>query len=114
MLYAKWVPKEYTVTFRLNEKDKPDDTATQKVLHGSTIKPVETPVNGSYIFDNWFYRDEQGVEHPFHPDMPVKQNLDLYAKWNSDIRVDYTLKYYYEDPVTKEKYILQMIVRLMV
>lgn len=35
--------------------------------------------------------------------MPVKQNLDLYAKWNSDIRVDYTLKYYYEDPVTKEK-----------
>lgn len=103
LLYAKWVPKEYTVTFRLNEKDKPDDTATQKVLHGSTIKPVETPVNGSYIFDNWFYRDEQGVEHPFHPDMPVKQNLDLYAKWNSDIRVDYTLKYYYEDPVTKEK-----------
>ncbi len=103
LLYAKWVPKEYTVTFKLNENDETDYCTPQTVSHGSKITPVGEPENGLYTFDNWFYRDEQGVEQPFHPDMPVKQNLNLYAKWNSDIRVDYILKYYYEDPQTNEK-----------
>lgn len=103
LLYAKWIPKTYNVTFKINENDGEYCFDSQTVSHGSKITEVGIPQNGSYIFDNWFYRDENGVEHPFHPDMPVKQDLNLYAKWNSNIRVDFTLKYYYIDKESGEK-----------
>lgn len=98
MLYAKWVPVTHTVkTWLTDEMTTPvnvGDTVSneQTVPHGSTATEPAEPKNGKYTFVGWFYK-ENGVEKAFDFSMPVKKDLDLYAKWRSDVMVDYTIKY---------------------
>lgn len=97
MLYAKWAPVTHTVTFAIKEGSTPEKT--ESVAHGSEIGDVENPTNGNYTFIGWFYKDENGVEHAFTLSMPVKKDLDLYAKWSSNTLVSYTINYKCGDEV---------------
>jgi uncharacterized repeat protein (TIGR02543 family) len=91
MLYAKWAPVTHTVTFALKEGS--EATQTEQVAHGSEIDGIADPTNGNYTFIGWFYKDENGVEHAFTLSMPVKKDLNLYAKWSSNTLVSYTVNY---------------------
>lgn len=98
MLYAKWVPKTHTVKTWLTDKM---DTAVnvgdtgsneQTIPHGQKATEPATPINGKYTFVGWFYMDN-GVEKAFDFSMPVNKDLNLYAKWNANTLVTYTIKY---------------------
>ena len=102
ILYAKWVPKTHTVkTWLTNEMKSPvnvGDTGSneQTIAHGKQATKPADPTNGEYVFVGWFYKDN-GVEKAFDFSMPVTRDLDLYAKWNSNTLVTYTIRYTLED-----------------
>ena len=98
-LYAKWVPKTHTVTTWLTKEMKTPvnvgNTGSNKqtVSHGSLATAPTELNNGQYTFVGWFYMDN-GVEKAFDfENMPVKKDLNLYAKWSSNTLVQYTIKY---------------------
>lgn len=97
MLYAKWVPVTHTVrTWLTDEMKTPVNvggTHVQKIPHGSTATEPNTLENGNYEFVGWFYTDENGVEKGFHFSMPIRKDLDLYAKWSSTVLVPYRVYY---------------------
>ena len=100
MLYAKWVPKTHTVTFYLTRDAMNGDIqlGTHKsvtVPHGALVSPPPAePVNGSYNFVGWFYLDDDGTEKAIDfADMPIRKDLKVYAKWNSNTLVSYTVRY---------------------
>lgn len=93
-LFAKWVPVTHTVTTYLT-KDAVGGTplGTWSVQHGAVVEnPPANPENAQRTFVGWFY-EENGVEKAFDFSMQVRKDLVLYAKWRSDVMVDYTIKY---------------------
>lgn len=99
LLYAKWAPKNHTVTTFLT-KEKIEEGVfleTYHVPHGTAVTntPADPP-NGSYVFVGWFY-EENGVEKAFDFSMPIVKDLNLYAKWSSNTLVAYTIKYTLEN-----------------
>ena len=72
------------------------------IKHGSLIGEVSEPgvsagyetihPYAAYDFVGWFYINDEGEETAFDPEnMPVDQNLDLYAKWSSNVLRAYTV-----------------------
>ena len=102
MLYAKWTPKTHTVRTFLTEDvvatGTPIDT-WNNVAHRSTIAKPDAPTNGNYTLVGWFYK-ENGVEKAFDFSMAITKDLDLYAKWSSNVLVEYTIKYQLENGTT--------------
>ncbi len=102
VLYAKWVPKTHTVrTFLtediLNNKGEPIQTWTE-VPHGTAVEaPPADPNRDPYSFVGWFYISDTGEEKAFDFSMPVNRDLDLYAKWRSDVIVPYVIHYQLQD-----------------
>lgn len=90
VVYAKWAPVVHTVTFAKTEGAAAD--ATQYVNHNELAQD-HTTTNGSYTFIGWFYKDANGVEHAFDLSMPVKHDMNLYAKWRTDVLVNYIIHY---------------------
>lgn len=90
VVYAKWAPVVHTVTFAKTEGAEAD--ATQYVNHNELAQD-HTTTNGSYTFIGWFYKDANGVEHAFDLSMPVKHDMNLYAKWRTDVLVNYIIHY---------------------
>lgn len=90
VVYAKWAPVVHTVTFAKTEGAAAD--ATQYVNHNELAQNYTT-TNGSYTFIGWFYKDANGVEHAFDLSMPVKHDMNLYAKWRTDVLVNYIIHY---------------------
>ena len=93
VFYAKWNPIQHTVTFAKNEGEEPEKTET--VDHGA-LAPEYTTTNGHYTFIGWFYK-ENGVEKAYTPSMQIRKDLELYAKWRSDVILPYTIYYKLED-----------------
>lgn len=90
VVYAKWAPVVHTVTFAKTEGAAAD--ATQQVNHNELAQDYTT-TNGSYTFIGWFYKDANGMEHAFDLSMPVKHDMNLYAKWRTDVLVNYIIHY---------------------
>ncbi|MBP3654326.1 MAG: InlB B-repeat-containing protein, partial [Oscillospiraceae bacterium] len=74
------------------------------VPHGSKITIPETPGASKgyedvhpyegYGFIGWLYLNDEGEETAFDPaNMPVTRNLDLYAKWSSNVLCPYEIRY---------------------
>lgn len=93
-----------------NDASDPNDPYTAKyttldaVPHGSKITIPETPgvsegyedvhPYAGYDFIGWFYLNDEGEETAFDPaNMPVTRNLDLYAKWSSNVLCPYEIRY---------------------
>lgn len=94
VVYAKWAPVVHTVTFAKTEGAEAE--ATQQVNHNELAQGYTT-TNGSYTFIGWFYKDANGVEHAFDLSMPVKHDMNLYAKWRTDVLVNYIIHYQLAD-----------------
>ena len=96
ILYAKWTTATHTVKTFLTEdvvnKENPLNT-WENVPHNTTVTAPEEPKNGDYKFVGWFYRTENGDEKAFDFQMPVHRDLNLYAKWSSNVLMQYTIKY---------------------
>ncbi len=110
MLYANWVPVDHTVRVYLDSTLGTQIGATQTVAHGKFATAPTEFDKGQYVdytFVGWFYMDG-GVEKAFSfESMPVRQDLDIYAKWSSKVLVEYTVNFVLEgsdtpiaDPIT--------------
>ena len=105
ILYAKWTPKTHTVKTYLT-KDVLDNNGNpletwEEVPHGTAVTtPPAAPTNGKYTFVGWFYTTELGEEKAFDFSMPVNRDLNLYAKWSSNVLMSYTIKYQLKDGTT--------------
>lgn len=98
LLYAKWVPVTHTVKVYTDVSMAIQIGETQTVAHGANAISPGTPTNGSYTFIGWFYKDANGVEKAFDFDsMPVRRDMEIYAKWGSNVLKDYTIRYVLED-----------------
>ncbi len=115
ILYAHWVPVTHGVTLYLDKTEavKTDGTGirlysrTVQVEHGSLApQPTQDYKNGDLTFVGWFYLDSNDLDENGEPKekafsfdvMPITQDMNIYAKWTSDIPREYTVYYrYYSD-----------------
>ncbi len=95
MVYAKWVPVSHEVTFRVTFTGT-NVLSDQTVPHGSNAEMPEDPDNGRYEFVGWFYL-EDGVEKAFSPNLRIAHDVNVYAKWRSNVLIDYRIEYELED-----------------
>jgi uncharacterized repeat protein (TIGR02543 family) len=76
-LYAKWIPKEYQISFVLNN----GETRTNlNFLTGETLN-INTPTRSGYTFGGWFLDSE--FKTSFNLSSPPLKNFTLYARWIS-------------------------------
>lgn len=108
ILYAKWVPVQHTVTFYETYNDMvannpiADNTEfesipyanPQQIDHGATVSYPSTISRTGYTFVGWFYIDSNGDTKAFLPNnMPVNEDLKIYAEWQSETMIRYTIHY---------------------
>ncbi len=93
-IYAHWVPVKHTVRIFKDATFSEQLGETAQVEHGTYIPDPTHPTNGQLIFSGWFYKDENGLEKAFvFNGIPVKDSIDIYAKWGSRVAVQYTIYY---------------------
>lgn len=103
ILYAKWIPVEHDVTiYRCKNPDGSFPTGddiiqeTIKVPHGSFLQQQyipKDPENTPYNFVGWFYMDGNTEKAFDFKNIPVTKDLQIYAKWSSNVQLPYTIKY---------------------
>lgn len=98
MLYAHWVPKEYTVTI-LDQKGGAVLKTVAEVQHGSTIEeheiknPTAPADKSGFKYVGWFY-EENGVEKAFDfANSPVKGDMTIYAKWSANVLCPFEVRF---------------------
>ncbi len=94
ILYPKWDTKKYTATF-YTDPDKTKQLEAQQFEYGGVLKtPENTPKNGWYLFDGWYYIDDNEVEQrvSFYTTQ-FYHDINIYAKWKSESEVPYTIYY---------------------
>lgn len=100
VLYAKWKLKTHTVRL-LQTEDAAEPLYTYTdVTHGTCVAAVEDPKNGSYSFAGWWYK-EDGVEKRFDFSMPIRRDMNIYAKWSDNTMVPFTIHFMLDDETTK-------------
>ena len=110
ILYAWWEPINHDVTFYHSYEDLEagkiysvdEITYDYDVPHGSIIQspftPPADPTNGKYDFLGWFYINENGIETLWDfKNTTVTSDVKIYAKWTSNILMNYTVKFVYKD-----------------
>ncbi len=89
ILYGKWIPVEYTVTY-----DSNDGTAVepQDVVYPNTATEPDAPTKDSFLFDAW-YIDDGAFEYPvdFATWIPLA-DVTIYANWNPAVTVEFDPK----------------------
>ena len=95
LLYANWAPVLHTVDVYKDATLSEQIGETQSVAHNAfATAPHDAVVNGNYVFQGWFYKDENGVEKAFvFSGIPITKDLKIYAKWSSHVSVDYEIHY---------------------
>ncbi|MBE6673299.1 MAG: hypothetical protein E7599_07265 [Ruminococcaceae bacterium] len=106
LLYAKWAPIQHTVKVYKDATLSEQIGQTQLVDHKAfAYAPESIPDNGNYVFQGWFYMDEENgvkVEKAFvFTGIPVLHDMDVYAKWSSHVSVNYTIHYVLKGTNTK-------------
>ncbi len=106
LLYAKWTPNTYQVTFEYHGADGGDTTASKNVTYASAYGNLPVPTRTGYTFKGWYTAEAEGQgakvdaetivtetsAHTLHarwkdespPDKPVLQNgVTLPAGWTN-------------------------------
>ena len=77
---------DHTVSFDPNGGDyQPKD---QTVVGGRQAVEPKEPKKEGYIFEGWYYTDENGKEVKWNFDTPVNESMTLKAKWKKQPEVD--------------------------
>lgn len=99
-LYAKWEEKQYyNVSFSLNY-DESLEPELVFVEENTLLKKPEGPKREGYTFSGWFTEENE----EFNFNIPIEQDLTLYAKWEK-VTYTITLDYNYDNltmPLTVE------------
>lgn len=116
-LYAKWVPVTHNVYFHSLYTDigttnywyPKDENGTEihiqypiEVEHGALLGTTYNylPDRSGYTFIGWFYMDADNKKR-FAPDsMEIKEDLHLFAEWQSGIDTQYEINYVLGESVT--------------
>ena len=78
-LYAKWAPRDYTVTFRPNGGTPVDP---QTVPYGKNAVVPETPEREGFTFAGWMKGSA-----PFNFETQITEDITLTAKWLEDASI---------------------------
>lgn len=79
IVYAKWVPKTFTVRFNLNYEGAQDAPVDQPVAAYAKAVEPEDPTRDGFQFTGW-YRDSKCTE-PFSFDTQITEDMTIYAGW---------------------------------
>ncbi len=97
-IYAYWALKEHSVNIYANEtdadnKENPIYGNPVIILHGNTAPTPSDPqpLKNGDAFSGWYYKDETGHENRFFFSMPIRRNMHIYAKYQSNVAVEYTI-----------------------
>ena len=69
----------HTVSFDPQNGEKIDD---QIVPNGEKVEEPDKPTNEGYVFDHWYYTNENGEQVVYDFDTPVTSDIKLIAKWD--------------------------------
>ena len=99
ILYAVWKPVKHTLRVFSTVEKTEQIGETELVEHGSVVSGPEDPERQKYTFNGWFYwDDESNSEKAFYFNLfPVKKDMDIYAKWTSNVIVQYRVSYGFYD-----------------
>jgi uncharacterized repeat protein (TIGR02543 family) len=75
-LYAKWLPKTYTITFDV-DGGSPVDPIT--ATYGTLVDAPADPVKDGFTFDGWFADEALTIRYEF--DFMPKEDITVYASW---------------------------------
>ena len=91
-LYAKYEPKEYTVSFDLRGGTAADAFADQTVKYNeSADKPTATPTRKHYDFAFWYVGTySEGTTTAYDFTTPITEDTIIYARWTA---YGYTVQY---------------------
>ena len=89
LLYAKWVPVSYTVTFDLNgatleEQEDSAEYGAQVIEKNGIAQKPEDPKREGYIFAGWRRADGS----PFNFSTQIVGDMTLFAQWISDAQYE--------------------------
>ena len=84
-LYAKWIPKIYTITFYANGGTS---VSNQTVVYNYQATQPFDPIQEGYIFGGWYLDVACSQRYDFNS--AVTDNICLYAKWTKDIQNEET------------------------
>lgn len=89
IVYAKWVPRTFTVRFDLNYVGAQDAPVDQTVAAYAKAVEPEDPTRDGFQFTGW-YRDSKCTE-PFSFDTQITEDMTIYAGWytSESYRVTY-------------------------
>lgn len=132
MLYAKWRPVDHKVRFfktyaAMQEFENSDDPQAvleslqqrglyleeRDIPHGSFAGSVENPDaliedGTAYDFAGWFYMDS-GEKKAYTPlDMPVTNDMNIFADWGSHSPQPYTI-HYVLDAIEKDQAVISLL-----
>lgn len=94
LLYAKWVPRQVTVTF---DTLGGTQIGSQTFTAGGTVQKPEDPTRGTDTFKGWI---RNGV--PFSFSTQIMEDTTLQANYSTNTTDTYTIKYVDADDLTKE------------
>ncbi|MNB81788.1 Internalin-A precursor [compost metagenome] len=78
-IYAKWVPRTYTVSFNTNGGTA---VQAQSITYNEKAAQPEAPAKDGYGFGGWYSNAALTTAYNFNA--PVTKNVTLYAKWVKD------------------------------
>ena len=99
VLYAKWNPVTYPVTF----KDSMDETKvfdTQDIPRGKTVNPF-IPEKPGFIFKGWF--NDKECTQAFDYATQINEPKEIYAKWETSTTTTYTVIFQTSDGTVIKK-----------
>ena len=101
VLFAKYQPKQFTAKIYDNLIDMTNDTGLLEehtVDYGTLIPTPTAPIKDNMTFVGWFFLNRYGEETPFQfSTRTVTQDYRIYAKWSSEVLVNYDIHYELED-----------------
>ena len=74
-MYAKWVPKYFTIAFDSNGGNKVESI---RATYNEELKNLPVPVKENFVFKGWYTVNNDLVSNG---DKLDSQNITLYAKW---------------------------------
>lgn len=76
IIYAKWIPNEYTVSFEVNGGSA---ISSMAVEHGKPVSLPENPTREGYEFLGWYLESSLNT---LYTNQAIASNTTLFAKWN--------------------------------
>ena len=98
IVYAKWAPKSFTVTFDTQGGSSVD---SQRVAGGTMASAPSAPTMDAYNFVGWYVSTDTNAA-VFDFGMPITSDCVVYARWEKITVAGYTINYFKKgttDPV---------------